>query len=683
MTVLRLDWETASEVDLKKRGLDVYSAHPSTRVLMGAYQFDDEAVQHWDTADTDRIPSELAEALEDPHVIKKAFNAQFERVIARRVLRLKVPYKGWRCTMALAYAHSFVGGLGDIGLQMGLPEHLLKMKEGDRLIKRFSMPQKVTKNQPHRWRSWETDPDDWALFGTYNCQDVVTEGAIDDTLTPFAGLDSEWDLYELDQLINDRGLPVDLDFVEHAIWMAARRKAELLDEMAALTGLRNPNSPVQLLPWLQDRGYPFGDLGKDTVKKVLRENAAVADDGMDGQFLDQEAVECLRLRQNASRTSTAKYTALKAAAGPKSRMRFTFQFGGASRTNRWSGRRFQPQNLTRTPKAIEPDGGDIHKLAFTTELIRQGDYDGLGMMIGEPMEALAGCIRSAIRAPEGYELRVCDLSSIETCVIAWLAGCVRLLEVIRSGKDPYKDFATVLFSKPYDEVTKKERGDSKPAVLGSGYRLGGGDMKEGKRTGLWGYAENMGVDLTREQSHEATQLFRSTYHEIPKLWFALERAVEQCLRTGAPQKCGVLRFEKDGPYLTVWLPSGRPMRYFKPKIVMRVPPWGGEPKKNFSYMAQPQGTNKWVRITSHGGKLVENFVQAIARDILKEGLLAAHRAGFYIVGHVHDEIITQQRLDDQAHTLESLKTCMTRQLAWCPDLPLGAAGWCGPFYMKD
>lgn len=679
MTVFRLDFETASDLSLPKVGLDVYSSHPSTRVLMAAYQFGTGPVEHWDTADTDIPPAELIDALQDPHVQKRAFNAQFERVIARRVMGLKVPYCNWRCTMALAYQHSFVGGLGEIGAQMGMPEHLLKSKEGDRLIRMFSMPQKPNKKQPHVWRDSLTDPEDWAAFGKYNVQDVVTEAAMDDTLSAFHTPDSEWRLYELDQLINDRGLPVDLQFVENAIWMAARRKAELLEQMSDLTGLRNPNSTTQLLPWLQERGYPFGDLGKDTVSKVLRENRAAGEEA----FLEEEAVDCLKLRQNASRTSVTKYNALQQKTGPKDRVRFCFQMGGASRTNRWAGRNFQPQNLTRTPKAIEPDGHDTYKLTFTTELIRTGDYDALAMMIGEPMDALAGCIRSAIRAPRGYELRVCDLSSIETCVIAWLAGCERLLAVIRSGKDPYKDFGTVLFNKPYEKVTKKERGDSKPAVLGSGYRLGGGDLKEGKRTGLWGYAENMGVDMTRETAHDATRLFRETYHEIPKLWFRLEQAVERCLKTGSEQRCGVLRFEKEGPYLTVWLPSGRPMRYFKPKIIMKVPPWGGDPKKNFSYMAQPTGTRKWVRITSHGGKLVENFVQAIARDVLKEGLLAAHKFGFNIVGHVHDEIIALQELLDRDFTVDALKSCMTRQLDWCPDLPLGAAGWSGPIYMKD
>lgn len=673
MTILRLDYETKSEVDIKKVGLDVYSAHPTTRILMAAYQFDNGSVSHWDHNDG-RMPAELREALEDPSVQKRAFNAQFERVMTKRVAKIKTPVSSWRCTMATAYLQSFVGGLGDIGYQMGLPLEHLKDKNGMRLIRMFSMPQKITKNQPHVWRDCLTDPDDWEMFCQYNIQDVIAEAEIDIRLSKFDIPESEWHLYHLDQLINDRGLPIDTRFASNADDMAIRRKAELADRLRVITGLSNPNSTQQILPWLHERGYPFDDLRKDTVSKVLRE----AED-----TLDATAVTALKVRQDASRTSVAKYTAIKSAVGPNDRFRFAFQFAGATRTARWAGRRVQVQNLPRTPKSIEPDGKDISKLAFTTELIRRNDYDGLGLMIGEHMNALVGCIRSAIRAPDGYELRVCDLASIETCVIAWLAGCVRLLSVIRGGKDAYKDFATVLYAKDYEDVTKGERSNAKPAVLGSGYRLGGGDLRDGKRTGLWGYAENMGIEMDRDTAHKATQLFRETYHEIPQLWYDLERVVSRVLKTGVVQTCGPLTFRYERPYMTVELPSGRKMYYFKPKIISVVPPWGGEPRKNFSYMGQQQGTGKWVRLTSHGGKLVENFVQAIARDILREGLFAAHKAGFYIVGHVHDEIITMQPISDTVHTVEALGEYMTRKLHWCPDLPLGAAGWAGPFYMKD
>lgn len=682
MTILRLDWESKSEVDLKVVGLDVYSAHPSTRILMGAYSLVESSadignVIHWDATENSRIPAELKEAILDPNVEKRAFNAQFERVMANRVLGLVTPYEAWKCTMVLAYMQSFTGGLGDIGAQMGLSGDRAKDAEGRRLIMQFCKPQRITKNQPHRWRDSSTDPIDWEKFCGYNCQDIVAEGNIDRLLSQFPVPDSEWELYAIDQLINDRGIPMDMEFVHNAIWMAAQRKRELVAEMKEMTGLANPNSTAQLLPFLKARGYPFNDLKKDTVKKVLRDNKAAAADGE--EFLLPLAVNTLKKRQQASRTSVAKYDAIKRSRGRGARFRFAFQMHGASRTGRWAGRRIQAQNLPRTPKEIEED----IKLTITTDLIRRGDYEGLALMMGEPMNALVGCIRSAIRAPDGYEFVVADLSSIETCVIAWLACCQRLLDVIRSGKDAYKDFATILFNKPYDEVTKSERGDAKPAVLGSGYRLGGGEIRDGKKTGLWGYAENMGVDMTEDMAHKATKLFRENYFEIPELWYALERAVERCIRTGTPQTCGPLKFLMKGPYMLVRLPSGRHLYYYKPKIIKKVPPWGGEPKKNFSYMGQDQKTGKWVRIVSHGGKLVENFVQAIARDVLKAGLIRAHRFGFNIVLHVHDEIAALRKLFDKKFTLEALMHCMTDTIRWCPDLPLGAAGWTGPYYKKD
>lgn len=674
MTILNLDYESRSEVDLKKFGLDVYSKHQSTEIMLAAWAVNGGRVQQWDYNDTRKPPAELREALEDPHVEKHAFNAQFERVMTKRCFGITTPYSSWRCTMVLAYMHSFVGTLKDIGRQAGLPQDQQKMKDGDKLIQLFCKPQKTTAKQPFIWRSILTDPDEWDDFCEYNEQDVYAEMGLGQKFKNSKILQSEWALYGLDQLINDRGLPVDMDFVKHAAQMAVRRKRELNEELAEFTKVRNPNSPAQLLPWLKKKGYPFDDLKKDTVKKVIRDY---------GDTIDPDLKRALELRQNASRTSVAKYSSFIRATGEGDRFRFAFQMGGAQRTQRWAGRRVQVHNLPHTMKLIEPQKGDISKLSITTDFIRRGEYDNLALMVGEPMLALVGCIRSSIRAPKGQELRVCDLSSIETAVIASTTGCQRLLKVFADGKDPYKDFGTVLYSKPYDEVTKQERTNSKPAVLGSGYRLGGGALREGKRTGLWGYAENMGVNLTQEEAVRATELFRETYHEIPKFWYQLERAIELCIIKGVTTTAGPVKFIRADNYLKVVLPSGRIMHYYKPMIIKKVPPWGGEPKKNFSYMGQDQKTKKWVRIVSHGGKMLENLVQAIARDILKEGMLNAHKAGFNIIGHVHDEIITLQNILDKIHTVDFLRECMIKRAPWYKDIPLNAAGWSGPFYMKD
>lgn len=692
MTVLDFDFESKSEIDLKKRGLDVYSADPSTEILMCAHSFDEETPKLWQR-DDGPFPKELREAIADPHVTKRAFNAQFERVMSRRVLKIKTPHQNWRCTMVLSYMLSFVGDLAEIGKQIDLPFEKQKIADGKRLMRMFSLPQKTTKKQPHRWRDELTDPGDWQNYCDYCVTDVVSEMAILNRLKKYPIDEFEWRLYEIDQQINDRGLPIDLQLVKNAIVMADRRREELTSQLVEITGLANPNSPVQLLDWLHERRYPFGDLQKETVKKVLK--------GLDTWEFDipSSAEQVLRLRQQVARTSVKKYDKFLALIGADGRLRFQYQFGGASRTLRWAGRGIQPHNLPRTPKEIEPDDGDTSKLAITNAAIREADYDLLGLIMKEPMDALAGCVRSAIAAPEGSELRVADLASIESVVIAWLSQCEALLEVFRSGRCAYRTFAALLYRKAYDEITKGERSNAKPAVLGCGFRLGGGDLdEEGKRTGLWGYAENMGVDMDRDEAHRAVDVFRKQYREIVDLWYDLENAVRECVQTGKIQKVGPLTFELMKPFMVVRLPSGRLMYYYKPRIETKtylkkdkkgnvIYHDNGEAKtytkQVFSYEGKGDGSHIWSRIYSHGGKLVENFVQAIARDILAVGMTRAHQAGFHLVGSVHDELKSLQELIDKIHTLPKLIECMTSEISWCADMPLRAAGWVNRFYFKD
>jgi DNA polymerase bacteriophage-type len=411
----------------------------------------------------------------------------------------------------------------------------------------------------------------------------------------------------------------------------------------------------------------------------------------------------LMLRQQAARTSVRKYNAIEKSVGADERLRFTFQFAGASRTSRWSGRRFQPQNLARPPKELEADKKMLevgapkdYLMTLVTDTIRENDYDTLCLLTKEPMNYLAGLVRSSIRAPSGFDFVVADLSAIETCVTAWLSGCDRLLNVLRTGGDPYIDFGTDLYKKPAAEISKFERQCSKPAVLGCTYRLGGGELREGKRTGLWGYAEGMGVNFTQEESARAVATFRRAYPEIPKTWFALEEAVHKAITTHREQVPSFylngrrvtipVRIEYRKPYLMMWLPSGRPLYYHLPRITEETfRSRDGEPykKKVFSYMGKQQNGNAWIRVKSHGGKIIENLVQAIARDVLKAGLLAAKNYGFNICGHVHDEIITLQRKGDNQFTLAALIDCMKAELDWAPGLPLGAAGYAAPFYRKD
>lgn len=721
MTSLSLDYESKSAIDLFARGVDAYAKDRSTEIMLAGWALDDDEVQVWDKDGGEPMPGDLKEALRDPDVDIWAFNAQFERWLTNQKLMPQLglpelPVQRFRCSMVLSYMFSFTGGLDAVTTQMGSGEK--KDAEGNRLIKIFCGPNKPTKKQPFVWRDRHSDPDDWPKFVEYCRQDVYAErDGIKNRLLRYSTMFEEWEAYWLDQIINDRGLPMNREFINQALAMADRRKAELISEMRERTGVDNPNSRDQLLPWLQERGFPFDDLQKDSVTKVLK---AEADDvrggnlrppwllnvpvaAITGATLDpvgrvvgdhlitQECRDILVMRQSAAKTSTTKYqAALDGMLDDDDRLRHCFQFAGASRTNRWAGRKIQPQNLPRTPKFLEPEKYiNFDRLEYTNSLIQTGNYGLLSLFTGEPMDAIAGCVRSSITASPGKKLVVCDLSSIETVVIFWLTGCERGLQVIRDGLDPYKDFATELYGVAYEDVTKKMRTDSKPPVLGAGYRLSGGELKEGKRTGLWGYAENMGIDLTYEQSHKAVKLYRETYVEVPKGWYGIEDAITKCLRYGRKTTWGPLEFEVKKPFLRVRLPSGRYMWYHKAKVESYEVEgrFGPYQKWVISYMGIDQVTKQWKRIESHGGKFIENFVQAIARDILMLGMKAAHDHGFFLVGHVHDELISEEDEDDTYHTWEFLRYLMSDYLKqhhpWLADVPLGAAGYDAPVYRKD
>ncbi len=697
---LNIDFETYCDLDLKKVGLDLYSAHPSCEVLMAAYQIDDGPMQHWDRTANPRMPRDLYDALHDDRYEIWAFNAQFERTILNRVLDIWPTIRRFRCTMVLAYMHSYVGDLALIMERAGFDSDKQKLTTGKKLMGLFSSPQKLTRENDLVRFDRHTHPVEWRMFIEYNKQDVVAEVALKKRLyrTKYPIPQREWDFYALDQEINDRGLPIDRLFVRRALAMAEQRKEELVAEMRALAPeISNPGSQPQLLPWLQERGYPFSDLKKDSVKKVLTADAGRRSGELKekkGELfptLTDDCVSMLKLRLQQSRTTPTKYAALLKAMGLDNRMRFVFQFAGASRTARFAGRRFQPQNLT-SMRLGGDDSTHERVLAICTNAIRRDDFDFVRLLRKEPLDALAGLVRSSVRPKKGKKLVVCDLSSIESVVIGFVSQCERLLNVFRDGKDAYKDFATELFKVAYEEVTSTMRKQAKPATLGAGYRLGGGEIRDGKKTGLWGYAENMGIDMSRKEAHKGVAVFRRVYKEIPQTWYALEEAIMRVIRRKSTETVNdVVRFSYEAPYLVCTLPSGRNIYYLKPKIT-KV--WfeytdrdTGEKKRTLkdqiSYMGKQQNGNGWRRIFSHGGKFIENIVQAIARDILREGLMRAAEFGFTIIGHVHDEIICEEDEHSNRYTLANLKKCMIEAIAWAFGLPLGAAGYAGYFYRKD
>ncbi len=712
---LHLDFESKADTDLTKVGLDVYSSPQSNpAILMAAYRINrglnKGPLQHWE-AHKRPIPNDLAEALVDPKVLKWAFNAQFERVMTRRVLHIPTPRASWRCSMVLAYMQSFTGGLAEVGAQCGLPIDLQKLSDGKRLIRKFTMPFNKSAMEllgaPAKFYDWNSDPEDWDIFCDYNRQDVVAEESLKSRLIRFPIPEEEWNFYVLDQLINDRGIPVDFDFINNVKWMAARRKNEILGRMVYLTGLDNPNSSTQLLPWLQERGYPYNDLKKESVEKALKrdKNAEIG--------LFDFARDVLEMRQWASRTSTSKADTALLVTGDDGFARFLFQFCGAGRTGRFSGRSIQSQNMMRTPKILDAEHSD-ERLTMATNLIRSGDYSGFSLFLDEPMIAFAGAMRGLFRAPEGQLFTTCDLSQIEFIGLGYLARCQSIIDVYLSGRDPYKDFGVSFYKKSYEEITGVERQICKPPVLACGYRLGPGKNYNGIKTGLLAYAENMGVDMTLQEAERGVKVYRKDkFPEVEQYWYDLEKAIKYVLTTHQPFELGCLVFEWLKPYLLIRLPSGRRLYYYKPVLQDRVIPTGkmirkrvrsqgmfihGAPegewiieedeetyiKKTFTYMGRNhrKSSNPWERIDGHGGIIAQNVTEGICRDILMVGIKRLHGLGFKIIGHAHDEIITLTNAGDNYYTLERMNEEMTRPVDWAPDFPLRAAGWCAPFYRK-
>ena len=670
MRELHLDFETASKADLKKVGADVYSRHPSTRVLMLAWGFSDaDLVRVWEPH-LGSMPEELRAALTDRNVLKIAHNAAFEIAIFRNTLKIPVDVHQWRCAMVMALSLGLPGKLELLvrdALQLG--RQFWKDPEGDKLMRVFSFPASRA--------TWESHPVEWAKYVGYCRQDVIAEKRAYKVLSRYVeNVEQLFKGWVLDQRINATGLPVDYGFITAAKTLADEAKKKCVATLKEWTGLQNPNSTKQLAAWLHARGYPFASLAKNRAQIAMR-----AEDGK----LTDEAKKVLQLRFDSNKTSLAKFDALERASF-MGRLRGTFQYYGAAATGRWAGR-ILGQNMPRPWKGVEAF------LAEVRHMITDYDLEGLEFFFGKPLDAIVSSIRSAIKAPEGKKFVVADLASIELVVIAWLTDASFWLDVVRSGKDAYKAFAEQWLGVPYAEVTKQQRNDSKPPALGCGYRMGPGRevgvFPDTEKTGLWGYGANMGIDLTKEQCKTAVKVYRSLSPEIVEWWHLLERAALECVAHGEPQQVGRIIFDLKAPFLRMRLPSGRCVHYCRPRIEQVEIEFEDEEtgeiiktkKVGLTYERASQKSGKWVRRPNHGGRFIEQAVQAIARDILEIGLVNADAHGFEVVGHYHDEILTLVDVDSPLG-LEDLIKCMTRLPKWAAGMPCRAEGYEDDFYHK-
>ena len=640
MQHLHIDLETYSDADLPKVGAYRYAQDPSTRVLLLAYSYGD-SVHLLDLAHGDELPDQLRRDLADPNVQKWAHNANFERAVISNVLGIPCPPEQWRCSMAWAMSLSLPGGLGSLSTVLKLKADAAKLTDGRRLIHKFCTPRGAKQR--------DLDNSDWLAFCEYCRQDVRAEMAVVKRLRRYQMPDQEWTTWTVDQHINDNGLPIDLNLVEAVRSVADDHRVSIETLARDVTGLDNPNSRQQMIAWMEQNGVNADDLTSGTVDTLLTDRNLPP--------LVRQALEC---RQQLAKASISKYDALFRATGTGDRLRGAFQYAGAGRTGRWAGRIFQPQNLPR-PSLSDAD------IDQCRQIIRTSDADTMAMLYDDLSGALSSLIRSSISAPAGRQLVVADYSSIESIMIAWCAESEYLLNLYRNGLDPYKDFATKVYNIEYTDVTKQQRSFCKPAVLGAGYGLSG--------PGLQRYAAAFGMDMDAKEAKRQIDTFRSSYADIPAFWAKLDAAVQQAMNNrGKPIDAGRFRFTFDGLFLVAAMPSGRSLYYYQPKLGTND--WG---RSELTYMGREPGT----RISTHPGKIVENLVQAVARDLLAHGLIETHRAGFEIIGHVHDEILVLADADDET-ALQRLEKAMTTTPEWCYDAPIKAEGYDhAAYYRKD
>lgn len=701
--LIRLDYETYSDLDLREVASSRYSRHGSTEVLMGAYEFNDNGnVEQWDAAGGQPIPKIVAEALVDPEVEKWAWNASFEIQITLNTLKIPTVIEQWKDSMILAMSCSLPGSLDKAGPIINIDDEHLKDKDGKRLMRKFSIrkksQRKATKGQLIR-TYWYDDVEDYEKYLLYNRRDVIAEGAIARRLMQFNSMsEEEWAMWHMDQRINQAGLPINMQMVQNASKVYHEVMAIQQAEMNEVSGLDNASSTQQLKPWLIENGYMFDDCQKGHIKTARAYFDEKPDHWEDDQWDEYRANEPLKrvldLRLETSRSSIKKFDSLLNATDSDGMLRNVLQFCGAQRTWRWAGRVFQPQNLPRPEKRFEKN------IAIHAKQVEHLDWESLQLIYGNVFDLLASTIRPAAQAPEGKLLIDADLNAIENRVLGWMSGCTKILDVFKNKRDPYIDFATYIYNMPYDALwyEYKTQGNgakrtiAKPGVLGCGYMLSAGEKKVNRQTGeieatgLLGYAWDMGVKhFTPEQSKLSVDTFRREFHEVKTYWYGIERAAKKCIKTGRPTSYGEgyaeIKFDRLGPFLRMILPSGRALHYVRPRVEMVKAPWG-DMKETITY----EGLNdrkQWVRMTTHPGKLTENADQAISRDLLAHGIMLSMNAGLDVRLHVHDQIIGLSLEDKAEEELALLIECMETPPPWGPDIPLGSAGFISPVFMKD
>lgn len=640
MRTLSIDIETYSPISLAKSGVYKYCNHPDFKILLFSYTEDESTVCTVDLASGEQLPAEILRALDDPAVVKWAYNAAFERTCLSAYLGRQLDPAGWRCSMVWAATLGLPLSLNDVGKVLNLDAQ--KMDEGKELIKHFCVPD----DNSHQ-RLPGSDPAGWRLFKTYNARDVEVETQIRSKLANFPVPDYLWEQYEVDQQINDRGIRIDTTLAANAIAIDEEHRAQALARAHKLTGLDNPASPLQLQEWLNQHGCPIESMAKESVDDALA-NAT-------GQVR-----EALELRQELSRSSVAKYRKMIDVTCTDQRAHGLLQFYGANRTGRWADRLVQVQNL---PRNYLPD------LTQARGLVHDGNGEALDMLYPSVPDTLSQLIRTAFIPSEAHRFIVADYSAIEARVLAWLAGEETTLAAFKNGEDLYCATASAMFGVPVEKhgVNSELRQKGKIAVLACGYNGSVGALKA---------MGALKMGLSKDELQPIVDAWRQANPNIVQLWHEVDNAATRAISTSKPVTLRSLGFEKKSGMIFITLPSGRRLAYVKPGI--GVNRFGGT---SITYWGQGVA-RKWQKLETYGGKLVENIVQATARDLLAEAITRIENAGHRIVMHIHDEVVIDEP-NNSGTTAADICSLMNELPAWANCLPIDAAGYECSFYQKD
>lgn len=681
MNKVIIDFETRGTVNLTKCGMWVYAEHPTTDILCMAFKdIVETRVFRYPLTDKPGIILDFIHHWLDSGCIFEAHNAEFERAIWHHICHKRwgwpdIPLHKWRCIAAKAAALSLPRSLDKVAKALDLPQQ--KDMGGYALMLRMCKPRKPRKQEKIEWLKgngaflakdfgvknleyaeknmpllWHENSEDLQKLYVYCKQDVETEAAVSEKLRELNTF--EQTLWFLDQKINQRGVQIDTEALKKAIEVRDTYKQKLLSEFKELTGLNSPQQVKETLALLNSWGIKLKDLTKLSVKNALEKKGLLVGGGV-GRVLE--------IRQTLSMSSVAKLDAMLRGTSEDDRARSIIMYHG-SHTGRWAGKRIQPQNMPRST---------ITNVGYFIELIQKGNTEALGLLWDVNLySSLSSCIRSFIVAKPGHDLICADFSAIEARVNAWLAGEQHVIDAFNTGLDPYKVAAADIYSKRYDDITKEERDAGKVADLALGY--------QGALQAYLKMSATYGVSLPEEQIQAIVKAWRASHPRIVKFWYAMEAAAVAAVKSEYTQSWGKLTWGKKGDWLFCRLPSGRFLAYYQPKIIIKMMPWGKK-KECLVYMGVNSMTRKWEEQVTYGGKLVENIVQAVARDILAEAIVRVEAHKYPVVMHVHDEIVAE--ISEGFGSLKEFEDLVAVKPVWAEDCPITAAGWQGKRYRKE